>query len=182
MESRFDHSLVNYYRIYVQEEDYFAIDGTPLQTADNKLYFIWSGWPDATLGGKPFGSNMYIAPMLNATTLAGPRVLLRQPTHTWEGTVQEGPEILRSPYSNRTFIVYSAANTWDQTYCLTLLSLDDGKDPLVPSNWVQLYDEPLFYENEEQGVYGPGHASFTTSPGSYNKLKPLSFIVQACFD
>lgn len=44
------------------------------------------------------------------------------------------------------------------------MGIDDLADPLVYSNWWR-HDQPVFWKNEPEDVYGTGHASFTTSPG-----------------
>jgi len=54
-----------------------VIDGTVFEMA--KLYFIWSGWPEATDGAQ----NLYIAPMSNPWKINGERLCLSQPDHDW---------------------------------------------------------------------------------------------------
>jgi GH43 family beta-xylosidase len=51
-----------------------------------------------------------------------------------------------------------------RSYCLGLMSIDASRDPMNISNW-KSWPEPVFTSNEEESVFGPGHASFTVSPG-----------------
>lgn len=135
----------------------WAIDGTILSLG-GKLYFLWSGWP----GAVDDQQNLYIAPLESPTKVAGDPILLSEPTLEWERNampIQEGPEVLR--HGDRTFVVYSASGSWTTDYCLGALWLADGADPLVTGNWTKL-PQPVF--RAEGTVYGPGHASFTTSP------------------
>ena len=104
--------------------------------------------------------------MSNPTTISGPRVLIREPKSAWEtigAAVLEGPQVLQ--HNGRTFVVFSASGSWTPDYCLGLMGIDDLKDPLVPSNWWNDVDRRVFWRNDEESVFGPGHASFTTSLG-----------------
>lgn len=42
----------------------------------------------------------------------------------------------------------------------------ENEDPMNPNNWWHKNDSCVFYRNDEQNVFGTGHASFTTSPGN----------------
>jgi GH43 family beta-xylosidase len=72
-------------------------------------YFIWSGWSD---GNHPNTQNLYIAKMDSPTHISSNRVLLHQPTPSWQQSqlngntmgINEGPEIL--VHNGRTFLVY----------------------------------------------------------------------------
>ena len=135
-----------------------------MQYSNGQLYFIWSGWPTANAG---FPQNLYIAPMSDPTTISGPRVLLREPTRPWEtvgAAILEGPQVLE--HNGRWFLIFSASGSWTADYCLGMIGIDGGKNPLVRSNWWQDVDKCTLYRNDEQSVYGTGHASFTTSPGN----------------
>jgi GH43 family beta-xylosidase len=104
--------------------------------------------------------------MSDPTTISGPRVLIREPKSSWEtiaAPILEGPQILQN--NGRTFVVFSASGSWTADYCLGMMGIDELKDPLVPSNWWNDVDRCVFWRNDEQNVYGTGHASFTTSPG-----------------
>lgn len=57
-------------------------------------------------------------------------------------------------------IVYSASGSWTDDYCLGMLTLTGG-DPADATSWTKSA-QPVFASTAE--VFGPGHASFTTSP------------------
>ncbi len=138
--------------------DRWAIDGTVLEMPDQKLYFIWAGWPGANDGVQ----NLYIAPMSNPWTISGGRVCISQPDHVWEQHdfphINEGPETLW--HEGHLFVIYSASAFWDDNYCLGQLTWTGG-DVLDPKSWVKK-SEPVFAHTTE--VFGPGHCSFVKSP------------------
>ncbi|WP_309121449.1 family 43 glycosylhydrolase [Paenibacillus sp.] len=143
------------------ETNKWAIDGLALELND-KLYFVWSGWE----GDVNIAQNTYIAPMRDPLTIQGPRVLLSKPELDWERAggppyINEGQAILKK--NGRTFLFYSGAGSWTPFYSIGMLTLAAGADPLVPENWKKS-QAPLLTMNDEAGVYGPGHNSFTTSP------------------
>jgi len=144
------------------ETDKWAIDGTILQSVNGSIYFIWSGWENDT----NVQQNLYIAPMNQKEPwkITGKRVLLSSPTYDWEriGTpyVNEGPQVLRR--NGKTFVIYSASGSWTPDYCLCALIADDRSDMMDAMSWVK-YSQPVFSRNDTEGVYGVGHASFTTS-------------------
>lgn len=144
-------------KIYDATTDRWAIDGTVLEKPDGSLYFIWSGWPGSTDGLQ----NLYIAPMSNPWTISGPRVLISTPTYSWEGWINEGPEIIQR--NGKIFIVYSANASWTDQYCFGLLTCTNG-DVLNASSWTKK-STSIFkkYSDANGGVYGPGHGSFTKS-------------------
>ena len=135
--------------------DKWAIDGTTLDYA-GKQYAVWSGWP----GDTNVTQNLYLAPMSNAWTVSGSRTQISAPTQPWETvgtpTVNEGPEVLT--HNGTTTIIYSASGSWTDSYNLGELKLT-GTDPTVASSWTKVGS--VFAS--ANGVYGPGHASFTTS-------------------
>jgi len=134
-----------------------AIDGT-VMNHDNRHYFLWAGW--ATTGHL----SIYIAPMANATYVTGPVVLLREPREEWEcqgGCTNEGPFFIYN--RGVSYMVFSASSTWDAGYCLSYMSVEAGKDPMMHWNWVSV-PGPVFERNDEEDVYTTGHAAFTTSP------------------
>lgn len=143
--------------------DRWAIDGTVLTIGEGdaeRLYFVWSGWE----GDVNVDQRTYIAPMSDPLTISGPRAELSRPTLDWEKaagppTINEGPQPLSR--DGRTFLVYSAAGSWSDSYCLGLLALKPGGDPLDPKSWSKS-PRPVFESGD--GVVAPGHCSFTKSP------------------
>lgn len=142
--------------------DVYAIDGTVYERKrDGALFFLWSGRAE----NKPGPQNLYIAPLKNPWTIAGPRVLISAPTLPWEKhgwAVNEGPEVLER--KSKTFVVYSASGGTTPFYCLGLLSNTSG-DLLDPKAW-RKSPAPVFsqYAGPDGAVYGPGHNGFFRSP------------------
>lgn len=136
----------------------WAIDGTVLQL-NKQLYFLWSGWE----GDENIRQNLYIAAMQNPWTIASPRVELARPTYAWETNhhphVNEGPQLLIR--NGQIHLVYSASGSWTDDYCLGLITASEASDLLNPASWTK-HSQPIFQAGN--GLYGPGHASFTVSP------------------
>jgi GH43 family beta-xylosidase len=140
--------------------DKWAIDGTVFEH-NSQLYFIWSGWRGPN---DPGIQQLYIAKMKNPWTLEGERVMLSEPTYSWEknGLVNEGPQILKSPTS-RVFLIYSASGCWTDEYALGMLSLKEGGNPLQTADWTK-HPTPVFSKKPTSNAYAPGHNSFFKSP------------------
>jgi GH43 family beta-xylosidase len=127
-------------RIFDKTHDGWAIDGSILTMPEHKLYFLFSSW-----------------------TISGSRVLISSATYPWEkslANVNEGPAALQ--HDGKTFIVYSASACWGPDYKLGMLTYSGG-DPLDPKAWVKS-PEPVFQRSDANGVYGPGHNGFFSSP------------------
>ncbi|HEX7009503.1 MAG TPA: glycoside hydrolase family 43 protein [Phycisphaeraceae bacterium] len=139
--------------------DRWAIDGTVMEH-NGQHYLVWSA---RTFSSDSFSSqSLYIAPMSNPWTLAGPRVRISTPTYTWERhghPVNEGPQILRND-QGQVLLTYSASGFYTPNYAIGVLQLV-GDDPLDPAAWVK-HPQPLFTAGN--GVEGVGHASFVKSP------------------
>lgn len=145
-----------------QAQNRWAIDATPLEV-DGRLYVIWSGWED-----ERDIQYLYIAPMANPYTVAGNRVrICANDTYLWERVderrtgrgLHEGPQILRR--NGKIFLTYSCSGSWQTSYKLGMLWMDEHADPLNPASWKKL-DQPVF-EGADR-VLGVGHASFVRSP------------------
>lgn len=135
----------------------FSLDATVF-TYKKELYMIWAQ-KDPDLEGN---TNLYIDQMINPWTLSGNQVMLSKPEYSWEiqgYLVNEGPAVLQ--INDQIFVTYSASKT-DANYCMGLLTLVKGGDPLDPEQWDKS-SEPVFVTDEERGIYGPGHNSFTTA-------------------
>lgn len=133
--------------------DSWNIDGNYL-AHNGKLYLLWSEW----VGDEQLN---WISEMSNPWTLTGDRMVLSRPELPWEQSgrkVNEGPEVLK--HQGRTFVVYSASFCDTPDYKLGVLELT-GDNPMSPTAWKK-YDQPFFERTD--GVYGPGHNGFFTSP------------------
>lgn len=138
-------------------DDKWAIDLTVF-TYNGTNYAAWSGWA----GDTDAGQNIYIAKLTNPYTIEGTRVMIAKPTYTWEGAINEGPEALINA-NGQLFLTYSGNGCWTDDYCLGLLTLKPGGDPLSPSDWTKS-ETPVFTKNTTGGAYGPGHNGFFLSP------------------
>lgn len=145
-----------------QTSNRWAIDGTVLQL-HGKLYFIWSGWEDDR-----DIQYLYIAPMANPWTMSGNRVrLCNNDDYLWERVgeqpeqrgLHEGPQVLLR--HGKVFLIYSCSGSWQSTYKLALLHMDQQANPLQAANWTK-HPHPLFASSAD--IFGVGHGSFTTSP------------------
>lgn len=137
---------------------YPGLDGTTFSLA-GKRYFIYSAYvgPDSVL---------VIARMKDPTMLTGDEVILARPDLTWERRggrqILEGPEFLAGPKAD-LFIVYSASACWTDDYALGMLRAPPGSDPLNAASWNKS-PTPVLQKSLENGVFGPGHNGFFTSP------------------
>lgn len=140
----------------------WAIDATPLEMG-GRLYLIWSGW--RTDDDVQF---LYIAEMENPWTIKTNRVkLVENNTYDWEKVsenpnqkgLSEGPQILRN--AGCVYVIYSCSGSWETTYKLGQLSIDEAADPMDPANWTKKAT-PVFQGSST--VHGVGHACFTRSP------------------
>ena len=139
----------------------WAIDGTVLELR-GQLYFAWSGWADHR-----DEQHLYIAAMSDPATVSSNRVrIVPNDCHPWERVkecprhrgLHEGPAFLRR--HGKLFIVYSCSGSWEHTYKLGLLSMDEAADPMDPCSWTK-HRQPAMQSTRD--VFGIGHCSFTTS-------------------
>ncbi len=133
----------------------FTIDSTTV-VFEGKRYFIWAQ-RDFDIPGN---SNLYIAEMKSILELKLPAVRLSVPEYDWECQgfmVNEGPACLL--HRGNLYLTYSGSAT-DERYAMGLLTLKAGNDPLNPEAWMKS-PVPVMVTEEENGLYGPGHNSFT---------------------
>jgi len=138
----------------------WAIDGT-VMAYNNQLYMLWSGWTSTT----EHVQSIYIAKLSDPWTVDGNRVLISTPEYDWEGhglALNEGPEAITNPDGN-VYVTYSASLYSTDNYCLGLLTLTPGADPMVATSWTK-NATPVFSRNDAGQVYGPGHNGFFKSP------------------
>jgi GH43 family beta-xylosidase len=140
----------------------WAIDMTILEQ-NHHLYAIWSGWQDDR-----DIQYLYIAPMKDPVTMAGPRVrLCANDDYLWERVdermegrgLNEAPEVLQ--HDGRTFLVYSCSGSWQPSYKIGMLELRPGGDPLHAADWKK-FPNPVFQSTAS--TFGVGHNSFVKSP------------------
>lgn len=137
--------------------DTFSLDATTF-THRGVLYYLWAQKEEGIRGN----SNLYIAPMKDPLSLAGPPVRLSIPEFEWEMRgfqVNEGPAALK--HDGRIFVTYSASAT-DENYAMGLLWADAGSDLLDPASWSKS-PGPVLTSSPEYSIYGPGHNSFTVA-------------------
>lgn len=133
----------------------FSLDATVFENK-GRWYYIWA---EKVGVGKQI-SNLYIAEMENGYTLKTVQVMLTTPDYDWERHgfwVNEGPGIIK--HDGKIYMTYSASETGIQ-YCVGMLSADEDADLLDPKSWTK-ERYPVLTTNEEKGIYGPGHNSFT---------------------
>lgn len=134
----------------------FALDAT---TFGHKgvNYLLWAQ-KDPKIRGN---TNIYLAKMDTPWSITGAAVMLSKPEHPWEQVrywVNEGPAVLHR--HGRLFLTYSAAGTGAE-YCLGLLTAAEDADLLDPKAWTKS-PAPVFATSGANGIFGPGHNSFTT--------------------
>lgn len=161
-------------RIKTDPNDNWAIDGSVFEHK-GELYMVWSGWPIRRVTTET--ACIYIARMSDPWTIGSERVMLSQPALDWERHnrnppewkntpgheifVNEGPAVLSR--GERLFITYSASGCWTPFYSLGLLSHNGTGDLLDPNAWTKL-PKPVFVQQPDDQVFGPGHNSFFKSP------------------
>jgi GH43 family beta-xylosidase len=135
--------------------DSFNLDSTTFIHRGTR-YFAWAQRED----GIDTNSNLYIAPMASALTLAAKPSRLSIPTLDWETRgfkVNEAPAVLAR--NGRLFLTYSASAT-DARYCMGMLSVREDVDIMDPTAWTKS-QVPVFQSSPKNKVWGPGHNSFT---------------------
>jgi GH43 family beta-xylosidase len=140
----------------------WAIDGTVLDL-HGQLYFLWSGWEDHR-----DVQHLSVARMSDPCTVSSDRVqLCPNNCHAWEHVgerrwergLHEGPQVLVR--NGRVFLVYSCSGSWQPSYKLGMLSMDEWADPMDAASWTK-HPKPVFESTRE--VFGVGHCCFTQSP------------------
>lgn len=142
----------------------FSLDATTFEH-DGTRYMVWAQHPPGFDGN----TALYIAEMDTPWSIKQPQVELTRPEYEWEEQlfkVNEGAAVIKR--NGKIFMTYSASGT-NHHYKVGLLTADQDADLLDSSSWKKSED-PVFESSEENGIYGPGHNSFTTSPDSSKDL------------
>lgn len=139
-------------RLVPPNRDVYAIDPAILQQ-NGKLYLAWAGTNEYQHNG------INIAPMSNAWTVSGNAVALNAAGSC--STIREAPEFVY--HNDTTYMTYSTCDTGLPDYSLRQLSIPSTADPLTTANWRQ-HSGAVFARADANGVWGPGHNAFFTSP------------------
>lgn len=131
----------------------WSIDGSRFNYRGTD-FFVWSG-KDSKGGGS--NQNLLIAEMKNAHRLTNNISIISKPEYEWEAfspsqKINEAPLAYIPSTDTEPILVFSAAGSWTQKYCLGRLSLV-GDDPLNPKHWHK-HPEPIF--KKFKTIYGPG--------------------------
>ena len=133
----------------------FSLDGTVFDHK-GKRYFCWA----EKTGGQFAASNLYLAEMESPIKLKSVQFMLTTPDYDWERIdfwVNEGPAVIKN--EGKIYITFSASAT-GACYCMGLMEADEEADLLNRNSWKKSR-YPVLQTNEEKGIYGPGHNSFT---------------------
>lgn len=139
------------------EWESFSLDATTFEH-NGMRYLVWAQ-KDPRIRGN---SNLYIARMANPWTIEGGQTLISKPEYPWETIgfwVNEGAAVLKR--NGKVMITYSGSAT-DDNYAVGLLTADENSDLMNAESWSKS-EQPVFRTSEENGIYGPGHNSFTVS-------------------
>ena len=140
--------------------DIFSIDPT-VYTAPDGVQYLCSSRVDPV-----YGQVLDICDLVNPYTYGKNFATIARAELDWElvapyvggAAIVEGAFFLER--NSRLFIIYSANGCWSDHYCLGVLE-HTGGSLCDAANWKK-HEKPLFvYGN---GLYGPGHASFFSSP------------------
>jgi GH43 family beta-xylosidase len=137
----------------------FALDATTFAIGAQR-YLVWTQRP---ADSAKHLTAIYLARMDSPLSITGPAVQLSKPEYAWEKIgfdVNEAPAVLVK--NGRVFLTYSASAT-DANYALGMLTADASANLLDPAVWKKS-PQPVFRSSEQNGQYGPGHNSFTTTP------------------
>lgn len=137
----------------------YAIDPS-CAIINGKQYTCYSRVPE---GGTQV---LEIREMSDPLTFTDNLAIISRPTLSWElvepytgpSAINEGAFFIQN--NGRVFIVYSANGCRSADYCLGVLEYTGG-EICDESNWIK-HPNPLFVKGN--GIYGPGHASFFSSP------------------
>lgn len=132
--------------------------------------FLWEGdyyviWSQRQFLPKDLGAWLYIA-KLNPEKpwmLASDPVVLSKPDYGWGNNhtfVEEGPFALVN--NEVLYITFSAAAV-DESYVVSYLSIEKGKDLLCRDNWLKS-NYPILTSRSVEGEYGTGHNAYVIDP------------------
>lgn len=132
----------------------FSLDMTYFEN-NGKHYVAWAE--------KPNTSNILIASVDadEPWRMTSKSVLLSKPEFAWEWKgsiwVNEGPAVIKN--DDMIYLAFSAASV-DESYCMSILSINKNNDLLDVSKWTKT-PYPLLASTDLVKQVGPGHNSFT---------------------
>lgn len=137
------------------------IDGHLFFDDDGKVYlfFVRCGSSAGTgIGNEIFGAEFD----METLTYKNEKCILYPQADTWEwigdtGYVAEGPSVLK--HEGKYYLTYSANGYTSKDYAIGVAI---SSSPL--GNYEKYEGNPILKKSEANGVYGPGHHSFTYSP------------------
>ena len=152
---------------------YFAADDGNMD--NHHIYVIENSWPKRRTNAET--QCIYIARMENPWTLSSDRVMIAEPEYEWERQwispdgsktaypihVNESPQFFESKNKDKVLIYYCASGSWTPYYCIGLLTADAGSDLTNAASWKK-QDTPVFEQQPEDSVFGPGSPSFVPTP------------------
>jgi len=144
--------------------DTFSLDATTFEHEGTR-YMVWAQHPPDFDGN----TALYIAEMDTPWSIKQPQVELTRPEYEWEKQlfkVNEGAAVIKR--NGKIFMTYSASGT-NHNYKVGLLTADQDANLMDPSSWKKS-EEPVFESSPENGIYGPGHNSFTATPDGETDL------------
>lgn len=161
-------------RIPTDKDNNWAIHASTFEH-NGQRYMIWCGWQKRRIDSET--QCIYIASMENPWTLSSDRVLISKPEYEWEcqwvnpdGSktaypihVNEAPHFFQPKNKDKVCIFYSASGSWTPYYCVGLLTADANANLLDPASWKK-HPTPVFQQEPENEVFGPGGSSFVSSP------------------
>ena len=128
--------------------------------------FEWEGdyyaiWSQRQFLPKDLGAWLYIAKLNRKEPwkLDSEPVVLSKPDYSWANNhtfVDEGPFSL--VVGDKLYVTYSSAAV-DTSYVVNYLSIEAGKNLLVPSNWFK-NPYPVFTSRSVEGEFGTGHNAY----------------------
>ena len=161
-------------RIPTDKDNNWAIHASTFEH-NGQRYMIWCGWQKRRIDSET--QCIYIASMENPWTLSSDRVLISKPEYEWESQwvnpdgsktaypihVNEAPHFFQPKNKDKVCIFYSASGSWTPYYCVGLLTADANANLLDPASWKK-HPTPVFQQEPENEVFGPGGSSFVSSP------------------
>ena len=136
-----------------------TLDMTYFEAA-GKHYYVWAERPITSLGN---GNSYLVIAEMNPSDpakITSDPVIIRIPDFGWDRnstTVDEGPFMLK--HDGKLFLTFSGAGV-NNTYCVGLLTADEGADLLDVNSW-HTTGYPILASEHVAGEFGPGHNAFT---------------------